>query len=402
MPPVYPGGGFALRQPSILIIDDDDETGARIRRVLRQAGFDANFHAGSLGALTAIREASCDVVLLDVHMPRLDGLAVMRMIRGSLGNSRLRVVLYSNMETSVLGRLAASIGAHDAVSKQASDSELVAKIKDALDRRGHTAPPSTPRKSDRFLLSDLFASESEGLLASMTACLEALRTNPSDAGAIAKLVTDAHALRGVALVAGRDAVADRAGQLEHTLEPMKSRAEEATADRLAILAIHVDMLRVLGGRPVHSSDVSARAAERGEPRDGAAAEEPRTILAVDDSPTTIHYVQRALGRAGFRVLAACSEAAAVEVLAKVTPALILLDLSVVSRRPLESMLEGFGHGAPAAAPIVLFSNRPEDELRDIATRAGAAGFICKSCDLTTLPARLGEWLGGARVEAGAR
>jgi chemosensory pili system protein ChpA (sensor histidine kinase/response regulator) len=118
--------------PRILIIDDDANFGATAVRILESAGYQARFHRGPFGSLQAIRETLCDLVLLDVNMPKLDGPLLVRMIRDAFGMGRVRVVLCSNMDVGPLQRLAKAMGAHGAVPKLSSDHELLDQIKAAL------------------------------------------------------------------------------------------------------------------------------------------------------------------------------------------------------------------------------------------------------------------------------
>jgi len=119
----------------ILVIDDDVSFGLRTVQALKQAGLQARFHRGPFGTLGAIRESRCDVVLLDVNMPKLDGAALVRMIRDTFSANRIRVVLFSSMEVGALQRLAAWVGAHHAISKSAADDDVVAQISDLLGAR---------------------------------------------------------------------------------------------------------------------------------------------------------------------------------------------------------------------------------------------------------------------------
>ena len=119
----------------IMVIDDDDNLGVRVTQMLQQAGFRAHFHGRSFGVLNAVREASCDLVLLDVNMPRLDGTSVARMIRDTLGPKRVRVLLYSSMDPGLLEKIAEIVGAQGAVSKRATDEELVQRIHETLGRK---------------------------------------------------------------------------------------------------------------------------------------------------------------------------------------------------------------------------------------------------------------------------
>lgn len=121
--------------PRILIIDDDAVFGASAVRTLESAGFSARFHRGPFGSLQAIRETLCDVVLLDVNMPKLDGPLLVRMIRDAFGRGGVKVLLCSDMEPGPLERLAKVMGVHGAVPKQLPEAALVDQVRAALPPR---------------------------------------------------------------------------------------------------------------------------------------------------------------------------------------------------------------------------------------------------------------------------
>lgn len=112
-----------MPSPIILFIDDDDNDGIATFHRLTKLGFTARFHRGPFGTLAAIRDTQCNLVLLDVNMPGLDGPALVRVIRHTY--NQLPVVLYSNMEPAVLERIVRFIGADGAVVKDASDDKLL-------------------------------------------------------------------------------------------------------------------------------------------------------------------------------------------------------------------------------------------------------------------------------------
>ncbi|MDC3955421.1 response regulator [Polyangium jinanense] len=127
--------GVRARRTRILVIDDDPRFGESAVQRLADMGFEARFHHGPLGVLQAIRDMRCDLVLLDVNMPKLDGSIVIRMIRDSNGLGEVRVLLCSNMEANVLVRMAQFLGAYGAVPKDVGDAAFVAELRAALQKR---------------------------------------------------------------------------------------------------------------------------------------------------------------------------------------------------------------------------------------------------------------------------
>jgi CheY-like chemotaxis protein len=121
--------GCARRR--ILIVDDDTRFGESAMTALTAAGYSASFHRGPFGTLGAIRGSSCEVVLMDVNMPGLDGPMLVRMIRGSFGPG-LRVLLCSNMPEAILGRLAFACRADGALPKSAFAGDIAERLDAAL------------------------------------------------------------------------------------------------------------------------------------------------------------------------------------------------------------------------------------------------------------------------------
>jgi CheY-like chemotaxis protein len=122
--------------PRILVVDDETSFGARAVQILQDAGLQARFHRGPFGTLHAIRETNCDVLLLDVNMPKLDGAQLVRIIQQAFGAWRPQIILYSNMSPGILRRIADAIGAQDGIAKDAPGPELVASVQRALASRG--------------------------------------------------------------------------------------------------------------------------------------------------------------------------------------------------------------------------------------------------------------------------
>jgi CheY-like chemotaxis protein len=67
--------------PSVLITDDNDAWRQVVEDILARAGFRTTQAACGEEAIEVVRTGSIDIVLIDFHMPRLDGLQTLRIIR---------------------------------------------------------------------------------------------------------------------------------------------------------------------------------------------------------------------------------------------------------------------------------------------------------------------------------
>lgn len=128
----------------ILVVEDDPSIREVTALGLRAAGFAVEAAADGLEALARWRADEPDLVLLDVMLPRLDGLEVCRAIRHE---STVPIVMLTARGDTIDVVVGLESGADDYVRKPFEMPELVARIRAALRRRTHDpldelAPPT--------------------------------------------------------------------------------------------------------------------------------------------------------------------------------------------------------------------------------------------------------------------
>lgn len=127
-------------RPKILLIDDDRELFSLLREYCASEGLDLfSAHNGEDGILRALGE-SFDLVILDVMMPGMSGIEVLRRIRA---RSLMPVLMLTAMGDDMDRILGLELGADDYVPKPCTPRELVARIR-AILRRSGTVPESSP------------------------------------------------------------------------------------------------------------------------------------------------------------------------------------------------------------------------------------------------------------------
>ena len=113
----------------ILIVDDQKDCGNALERMLRYAGREAVFAAGGAEALAMLHIRKPALMILDVNMPEMDGLTVLRIIKEHVELKDVRVIMYSadtHNETMLEAR---RLGAEDFLIKGAIPPEqLIARI----------------------------------------------------------------------------------------------------------------------------------------------------------------------------------------------------------------------------------------------------------------------------------
>jgi len=123
----------------ILVIDDEPQIRRIMRTTLITAGYEVDDTRTAEEGLVKVREFRPDLVLLDINMPGMGGLAACREIRAD-PNVAIIMLTVHNTETAKVEALDA--GADDFVTKPFSTPELLARIRAALRRIpvGQSAP----------------------------------------------------------------------------------------------------------------------------------------------------------------------------------------------------------------------------------------------------------------------
>src|SRR3984885_14188947 len=121
----------------VLVVDDDPPLQRMLRRTLAAEGFEVTIAGDGGAALAAAERFAPDVIVLDVAMPTLDGLAVCRRLRAKgLPTPILMLTARDAVPDRVAGLEA---GADDYLVKPFAVAELVARLR-ALTRRRDSQP----------------------------------------------------------------------------------------------------------------------------------------------------------------------------------------------------------------------------------------------------------------------
>ena len=126
---------------TILIVDDDIELLDQLRNALERKRYRIEIAENGEKALDKVFSNSYDLVLLDIMLPRLDGLSVLKEIRqAGLNTPVLMLTARGDVEDRVKGL---DYGADDYLSKPFSMAELMARIRAMLRRDGKRDPVLT-------------------------------------------------------------------------------------------------------------------------------------------------------------------------------------------------------------------------------------------------------------------
>jgi heavy metal response regulator len=123
----------------LLLIEDESKLAAFVTQGLQEEGYAVDVaHDGRTGLAMALDRVH-DLILLDIQLPKLDGLQVLQELRrAKIGIPVLLLTVRATIEDKVLGLDA---GADDYLTKPFAFQELVARVRALLRRRTESAPP---------------------------------------------------------------------------------------------------------------------------------------------------------------------------------------------------------------------------------------------------------------------
>jgi len=127
----------------ILIVDDDPHIREVLSFALGKAGMETKEAGDGEAALAAVGRARPDLVVLDINMPRMDGLEVCRRLRSE---GDLPILFLSSRDDEIDRVVGLELGADDYVVKPFSPREVVARVS-AILKRGARGLPEAGEKA---------------------------------------------------------------------------------------------------------------------------------------------------------------------------------------------------------------------------------------------------------------
>ncbi|WP_334177721.1 response regulator transcription factor [Pseudoxanthomonas sp.] len=124
----------------ILLVEDDLSLGEGICAALRRGAFAVDWMQEGASGLAAIRDGEFDLAILDLGLPRVDGIEVIRQIR-SLGHA-IPILVLSARERPSDRTLGLDVGADDYLGKPFDTAELLARVRALIRRSAGRAQPN--------------------------------------------------------------------------------------------------------------------------------------------------------------------------------------------------------------------------------------------------------------------
>jgi CheY-like chemotaxis protein len=139
--PGPPAAGLPSPRPLVLVVEDDEFAQALVRRALSGGRWEVVFAGDATTALAALGRALPDVILMDVRLPGVDGVALTRRLKDMPQYTHIPIVMMTGDSRRDILVGSVEAGASDFVVKPVSRAELEAKLNKLLLLRPEASPP---------------------------------------------------------------------------------------------------------------------------------------------------------------------------------------------------------------------------------------------------------------------
>ena len=369
----------------ILIIEDDQIVANIYRNKLAVEGYQVEVTLDGESGLKLMRSFRPDAIVLDLMLPKMSGVDVIREIRGETEFSKLPIVVFSNTYLTNLVQDAWKAGASKCVSKiSCPPKELLQMMRqivgggDAVPQSRPTSPAAggAPQTKPAVLGSEADAAFQAELrktfIGSLPSTLGALRTGlqsliKSDREVarlkhIHELYCRVHSVNGNAGISGLTQIAHLAAALEALLKELYEQPKNINASTLRTVAAAVDFLGFLFERGTRQDKQEIPAA---------------SILVVDDEVISRRAIVYALEKAQLQPVSVEDPNAAIKLLSEKRFDLVFLDVNMPGMTGYELCTRLRNLPLHKKTPVVFVTVLSDFDNRASSTMAGGNDFIAK-------------------------
>src|SRR5438067_1190541 len=372
------------KKKTILIVDDDQFVTQIYPEKLEAQGFKVELTRDFDSTLQTLKKAGVDLVILDLCLPGINVVELIRNIRSDSTMQSLQIIAFSNPYLSNLTRAAVEAGATKYVAKVDNTPEQIIELVrelgvSATSRVGVGSAIEELEANQEKLTSKLLINRPETLAKLRASYQNFTRTERED-------------LRRAALL-----------QMHRQLRLLASGASALTLQKIARMSTALEGLLIeLYTEPVkitpsvvrtvaHSIETLASLVDRAANSKGEVIASPN-ILVVDDEIISRETICSALGRAGFHAKSFDDPLAAQRLLEREHFDLIFLDVEMPGQTGLELCLKIRGMESNCATPIVFVTSHSDFGSRAQSTLSGGNDFIAKPFLLVELAVKALTWL----------
>jgi DNA-binding response OmpR family regulator len=356
----------------ILIIEDDEIFGNIYRNRLILDGFEVDVASDGESGYEKLNTFRPDVILLDLILPKLQGVDLIKKIRSESQFKQLPLVVFTNTYLTSIVQEAWKAGATKCLAKASSTpNEVISTLRSVLED-GHkklsvtSAPVQSEPSEDQEFQIELRKSFIEGLPASLATLRSQLQSLIKTTGESARvqlvheMYRKVHAITGSASIVGMSEMARLTDALEALLKELHGKPNNISTSTLRTVAAAIDFLGILF-----------------EQRSTQKALAPARVLVVEDEVISRRAINYALEKAKLRAIDVEDPLHAFDLLEQNKFDLIFLDVDMPNMSGYELCSKLRNLHAHKNTPVVFITSLNDFESRANSTMSGGNDFIVK-------------------------
>lgn len=366
----------------ILIIEDDQIVANTYRNKLALEGFEVETAGTAEAGLEQLKKFSPDVLILDLILPKMSGLDLMKQLRAAPPFQKLPIVVFSNTYLSSLVQEAWKAGATKCLSKaNCSPKEVIDAVRSTLNGPVESPKATAPQpraklvgaaapkpKAESIFVTEMrnsFVQSFPDTLTKLRQSIAALAKLPPNASRTAptqEIYYHIHAVMGAAHLASLREFAQLTEALEALVLELRAKPDTLNASTLRTLAAAIDFLPILFDHP--------------GPAPGERAA-PASVLVVDDEPLSRRAVTQALERAKLPSVSVDDPQVALKLLNESAYDLVFLDVDMPGMNGHELCARLRALPRHKKTPVVFVTSLNDFQNRANSTMSGGNDFIVK-------------------------
>jgi DNA-binding response OmpR family regulator len=366
----------------VLIIEDDQIVANIYRNKLAVEGFKVEVTNSGESGLALMAKFQPDAVILDLILPQVSGLDLLKLLRSNPQHQKLPIIVFSNTYLSTMVQEAWKAGATKCLSKaNCSPKEVIEAVRSVLGlsveaAKAHVIEPraklggaptqvAKPEPTFQTEMRSSFSQSFPDTIAKLRQAITALAKTAAEAersNYTQDLYRRIHGLTGSAHLAGLAEFAQLAEALEAMVMELHEKPSTVNASTLRTLAAAIDFLPVLFDHP------------------GSPTAKPITnsnILVVDDEPISRRAVTHALERAKLKAVGVDDPNVALKLLNETTYDLVFLDVDMPGMNGHELCTKLRALPRHQKTPVVFVTSLNDFQNRANSTMSGGNDFIAK-------------------------
>jgi len=317
----------------ILVVEDDEFLAKMQRLTFSSNGYEVEIASDGLKAIELLDDFKPDLVVLDLVLPSIDGVEVIRQIRDHENVGNIPIVVFSNFD---LGNLVANAGRswanYSLTKSNCSRKQLIAVVKEALETSSrksqeaanprltenqHSKLTASPTESSPEALRQIFLSQVPGTISSLRSILpNFIKGEKEDRRNYAlDLYLTIHSITQDSTLVGFNEIANFCQAFESLLKELYENPEYINSSTTRTVAQSIDFLPTIMERHRHNFD-QFKQLPQGH------------ILIVDDEPIACLTINYALQKARLKTKMVGNPSEALKIAEETQFDLIILDVNM--------------------------------------------------------------------------